>query len=472
MVEFRELAYEPNDLESLRQFYDDVYVSEFPIHDERESLRNIKTYLRLKKEGWYGKNNYHVLLGFKDGRPVAGSITDYLHAPNAGVIEFLVVSKELRRTGLGRQLLDRTEQLLASDALAMLGRRLDYIVAEMNDPFKQDAAEDSMDPFLRAALWDRWGYGRLDFPYLQPALSREQLPVANMLLIAKGCGQEYANAIPGATLKAILADYMRWAMRIPNPEGTAEYQDMSRAIDRQEPVPMAGLGAYVGRDPARPLTIREVRGTADPDLDGVLCLYKQAFPGGPTDVEPEVFRQAVAKRRRKQTAYHLWAIRLSPDAAIRGMASFFTFAEAGFGGYIALGRDLQGTGRFPLLLARIEEQMIRDAMGARGWYIECTPANEALFTSHGFRTVDCSYHQPRLPGRADGGPNGAPPLRLMYKAFGRNFEAPKLAPDAFLSAIRRIYKTVYRLKAVDKTSHYAHIRQDAARWTNGCVHFR
>ena len=70
------------------------------------------------------------------------------------------------------------------------------------------------------------------------------------------------------------------------------------------------------------------------------------------------------------------------------MASFFTFPDAGFGGYIALDGSLRHSGRFPLLLARMEERMIRDAIGANGSYIECNPKQEPLFARHGFYTVD------------------------------------------------------------------------------------
>src|ERR1700681_3273837 len=62
----RELQHKPEDLEILEQFYNDIYIAEFPIRDERESLQNMRNYLRLKASGWYGRNNYHILMGFAD----------------------------------------------------------------------------------------------------------------------------------------------------------------------------------------------------------------------------------------------------------------------------------------------------------------------------------------------------------------------------------------------------------------------
>ena len=91
---------------------------------------------------------------------------------------------------------------------------VDAIVAEMNDPFKQ--TKDSMDAFIRAAIWDGWGYRRLDFPYVQPALATDKAPVDELLLIASR--SEFERALPAAKVKAVLRGYMRWAMRFSGPK--------------------------------------------------------------------------------------------------------------------------------------------------------------------------------------------------------------------------------------------------------------
>src|SRR5580700_8093942 len=83
------------DLERLTRFYDELYEAGFPDPNERESLENMKEYLRLKRRGWYGSNNYHIILSFDGDRPVAASVSDYLAIPNCGVIEFLLVDESL-----------------------------------------------------------------------------------------------------------------------------------------------------------------------------------------------------------------------------------------------------------------------------------------------------------------------------------------------------------------------------------------
>ena len=153
-----ELTASPQDIVLLRHFYHNIYTTEFPDHNERESLENMEQYLRLKEKGWYGKNNYHVLLYLDQGAPVAGSISDYLDKSNVGVIEFLVVSSSLRKCHLGTALLKWTEDILHRDSLNVGYRGWTHIIAEMNDPFKSYNLTDSMDPFQRTLIWHRWGY--------------------------------------------------------------------------------------------------------------------------------------------------------------------------------------------------------------------------------------------------------------------------------------------------------------------------
>lgn len=84
MITFRELTGAPDDLSVLAGFHGTLYVSLFPDPDERESLENMAGYLRLKGHGWYGENNYHIVLAF-DGELLAGAvIADYLAEPATG----------------------------------------------------------------------------------------------------------------------------------------------------------------------------------------------------------------------------------------------------------------------------------------------------------------------------------------------------------------------------------------------------
>jgi len=459
MPERRELGSTAADAGLLRAFYDALYVPSFPDPDERESLASIERYLRLRAEGWYGRNAYHVRLLLEGGRPVAGSISDYLAEPNSGVIEFLVVAPEDRGRGLGRALLAWTEDGLAADARAAAQPGLESIVAEMNDPFRRPPAQDNVDPFLRLLVWGRWGYARLDFPYVQPALSAEQRPVTSMLLAMKHPGRAAPPpAVPGARVTRIVHEYLRWAMRIEVPDRCAEYRAMAEHLAGRETVALAPLDAYVGRDADRPLEVHEIADPHDADLDAVLRLYAGVFGAAATAADPATLRAAVADGGGRTGAWHLWALRARAGDPVAGMASFVTLDGFGFGGYVALAPPLRGTGRLPLLVARIEEQMLRDGRGATGWYVECDDGAAPALRRVGFHEVAVTYRQPPL--RAGG---EAPRLRLLYKAFGRTYAPPVLSPSALLDAVGLVYRVVYGIaRPEEHPLHRALERQLAA----------
>lgn len=242
----REITASADDIVILRQFYHNIYVPEFPDPNERESLENMEQYLRLKEEGWYQANNYHILLFLDKGAPIAGSIIDYLAGPNTGVIEFLVVQKTIRQTGLGAALLKWTEDGLKQDAIKAGYASWNYIIAEMNDPFKSADHHDSMDTWERAMVWHRWGYRKTRFPYVQPSLSPDKEPVHNLLLMCKPGTGINPDFIPPDTLVTAIYDYARWAMRIDNPAANQECRNMAAYLQSRVTVPMVPLADYIG----------------------------------------------------------------------------------------------------------------------------------------------------------------------------------------------------------------------------------
>jgi len=252
---------------------------------------------------------------------------------------------------------------------------------------------------------------------------------------------------------------VRWAMRIEQPQHSAEFTGMARHLDGRAQVALVPLDHYAGYDRARPFVIREIT-AGDADLPAVRAIYEAHFRDGASAMEAAALgsEPAGASRRRDDHAYHLWALRPTPEAPVAGLASFFTLADTGFGGYIALAPPLRGTGRLPLLLARIETQMVRDRFGASGWYIECGDAVLATFGRVGFYEVAIPYRQPPL---RPGGP--APVLHLLYKPFGRVYAPPTLSGAALLASLRRIQRVVY---AIDRPEGEA-VYRDLAREIDG-----
>ena len=469
---FSDLGASAADLDRLRAFYDELYVSEFPDADERESLANIERYLQLKAAGWYGSSAYHVVLATLEGQLVGGAIADFLAEPGAGVMEFLVVGTPWRGRGIGARLLAHVESLLAADAQRAGGRPLEHVVAEMNDPFRMDPAADSLDPFARLLIWGRWGFRAADFPYVQPALSAAQAPVHHLLLAVKPLGASPGETVPASRLRVILHEYLRLAMRIERPAEHPDYRAMAAHLDARGDVPLIPLDRYLGRAPGSAVEVHEIAGPADPDLDAVLAVYARSFPPGPTAGPPERLRAAVAAGRQagQDCVYHLTAVRPAPGAPVAGMASTFTVPGAGFGGYIALVPPLRGRGRLRSLLARLEEQMVRDRQDARGWYIECQPGSDerAIFARAGFREVSCAYRPPVVGAPAELGPR----LSLMYRPFGRAYGPPEIAAPALLDALRRIWRAAYHVMEPDAHPGLADIVRDASEWPGARVPFR
>lgn len=445
--ELHDLTDSPADLELLTRFYSELYVANFPDADERESLANMQRYLTLKREGWYGRNNYHIALLMDEGHVVAASVSDYFANVNFGVIEFILVDEGRRGCGFGRGIHEATLALLHNDARRTGKAGLDANIIELNDPFRVPANRDNFDPFSRAMAWSGWGYGRLRFGYVQPSLSPEQKPVDCLILAAKTFAPELAQSLPSERVRHFLEAYLVWAMRIPVPKDNSTFRSMAKhlaAVDRVEIEPLAN---YVGRSASPALDVREATDPADANFVGATAVYARAFPPGPSTVDPSTFARSLSRmRERKHHHYHFWALAETPAAPVHGMAAFFVMPSFGFGGYIALEAPLAGGGLSRVLLKRMEERMIRDEPDVREWYIECDPnsVQQRIFEHLGFVAVPARYHQPRLGSSGDGTDLG-PELILMRKGLGEEFDRRSISRRRLSAVLRSILKVVYRV---------------------------
>jgi GNAT superfamily N-acetyltransferase len=228
-------------MEILEQFYSEVYWTEFPDRNERESLINMRAYVEKRAFGWFGLNNYHILIAVAGEKPIGGVVADYLVAPNSGVIELLAVTPGARGQGLGGRLHAHAVDLLEKDAHRANGRQLEYVFAEIKHPLKLNPSLGEARTLAPVAMWAGWGYRLLDFPYAQPPLSPELAPVGTLSLISKTIHSVPTDAIPARTVQIFLRDYMVWAMRIRNPEDNAEFRSMNRYLAKQESISLLRL---------------------------------------------------------------------------------------------------------------------------------------------------------------------------------------------------------------------------------------
>ncbi|MBN1420259.1 MAG: GNAT family N-acetyltransferase [Planctomycetes bacterium] len=461
----REVTTSDSDLSLLRRFYDSVYVREFPDQNERESLENMEKYLRLKEEGWYERNNYHILLFLDGGSPIAGAIIDYLAGPNAGVIEFLVVAENARGRGWGRRLLSWVEEALAADARRAGSAGWDYLIGEMNDPFRSSPSTDSMDPFVRAAIWDGWGFEKVRFPYVQPSLSAEKQPVRNLLLMCKPGEGRDRSAIPAKTLREVVYGYAKWAMRIDDPEANPECREMFGYLEGRDRIDLWALACYVGAPEGRRLVYTDLDRIPIEEIDALLDIYSSVFAEGPTSVPREAFRRSLLTRRHEARpyAYHFLSIKADPAGPPHGMVSFFTFPGAGFGGYVVLDAALRRKGHLREVIAVMERMMVIDRREAAGWWAECDEKDGSLpaFRRRGFHEADLEYRQPPLRGMPHYSIDEAPVLHLVYKAFGETFERPRMAWEDLLRALRWILRVIYDMDAPERSDYYRHVAAQA-----------
>ncbi|HEY1049250.1 MAG TPA: GNAT family N-acetyltransferase [Prosthecobacter sp.] len=449
----------------LESFYHGLYEAQFPDYNERESLENMRNYLRLKAEGWYGQNNYHILLGYEGtaeapGELVAACVSDYFYLPNTGVIEFLLVAPETRGKGYGKGMLDEITRVFHADARRVGHAGADYVMGEMNDPFLTDPAEDNLDPFGRARIWGGWGYSALDFPYVQPALDEDKQAVENLLLMARPLNDAAATVAPAETVRQVVYDYLKWAMRFDDPTENEQYQGMARFLNERAVVRLLPLRAYVGEAADRPLSVLEVRGAAE--LAQMLPVYRANF-GAKQDlaIDEGEFAALIAAPEQEWFRYHLWGLRSAEAGPVEGMASFFAFPWGGFGGYIALDGSLRGTRRLLPLLARMEREMLRDFPTAMGWLIECDPPGieNTIFEKAGFFRLPIDYRQPDLEAREGGmGVARLRPLNLLYKPFGRVYALRPPAAEEVLRAVADVFRAVYGIAEPEGTVAFRHLR--------------
>ncbi|MGE5632760.1 MAG: GNAT family N-acetyltransferase [Caulobacteraceae bacterium] len=212
----------------LGEYYASIYIDSFP-KDERESLDNIIDYLNKKENGWYGKNNYHVILAIGSGVIVGGLICDYFERSNCGVIEFIAVKKECRSEGIGTRLYQKAIELLRKDARNNKKNNIDYIFCEIE---KADA-DSNKDAIKYLWFWNKMGYRKILFNYIQPALSDGKENVNNLDLIALQLNENIKShkGIEATTIKSFLLDYARYAMRIEEPEKNITISRMIEEID-------------------------------------------------------------------------------------------------------------------------------------------------------------------------------------------------------------------------------------------------
>jgi hypothetical protein len=246
----------------------------------------------------------------------------------------------------------------------------------------------------------------------------------------------------------VLRGYLRWAMRIEDPDTNPIFKTMQHFLAGTPAILIEPLSVYTGYDPERPLTVIPVESNDDPNFQRAVDLYSQSFAPGPTIIDAEMFRHALHWfDGRDDVHYHLWVVANAPDELPFGMTSFFVMPRFGFGGYLAFDESMRGGGRARIVLKRVEEQIIRDAPNARRHYIECAPhsTEEAIFRSLGFRAVPMRYIQPATIDEEHFGSEGGPEITLLDKPLGSDYGRSSVDAERLLEDLKVWLAEVYRM---------------------------
>lgn len=182
-------------------------------------------------------------------------------------------------------------------------------------------------------------------------------------------------------------------------------------------------------------------------------IYRRSFPPGPAAIDESAFELALRTPPtadavdREAGLYHLWAVRDFADSPAAGLSSFFSFPAGGFVGYVALEPPLRGLWRLPLLIARMEEQMVRDCGPVVGWFFETTrqPPSKAALRRLGCHRLPVDYVSPSHAVLGGTDPEEQS-LSLYFKPLGRPGQPLQLTKTELLAAVRAWLRGVYGLE--------------------------
>lgn len=225
---------EKNTIVELGQFYTDIYMECFPDANEREPFDNLLYYLNKKDNNPNYK--YHIVLA-KDNNDeiIGGCIFDFYAASNSGVIEFLAVKKDLQSAGIGSLIYNHVLSVLSEDAYKANKKPLSCVFCEIDSPQYSKA-----DVKKYLYFWNKNGYKRLDFQYIQPSLSQTQAPVFGLWLtvVPLTVREKYLSK---EMVLSVISDYMKYGMEIDNPEENKEYLVMKKELASKPQISMLDI---------------------------------------------------------------------------------------------------------------------------------------------------------------------------------------------------------------------------------------
>lgn len=216
----------------LQQVYDELYLQSFPDPAEREDISVWAPRLwGDQRDG--GGSRLHALvagpnLDEPERRRIAGLAFYELYPESGtGLLSYLAVDPDFRRTGLGRALVALSLDSLRAES-ASLGQALNAVFAEIHDPERVSSRHDSMDPSERVSFFAKLNARRVPIRYVQPPLKRGGSRARNLDLIVLPTGRD-VRRLPSADVEGFLRGL--YGDLVEDTDADRDFQRMQQELD-------------------------------------------------------------------------------------------------------------------------------------------------------------------------------------------------------------------------------------------------
>lgn len=199
---------EEYDVEALRGVYDGM-LKMFPA----EELDDFQEWEKALDPAWRtaldprGPQLHLLVCRERATNRIVGSCCgEFYVTANCSLISYLVVEEEYRRHGLLKHVGLFFFIIVNQAARHHHGRDCDAFFAEIEKPNGVDKMRDA-----RQVIFSKFGFGRLDFDYVQPPLSSRKPPCEDLLLIVRHFQEDQnENAtFPAGVIQRYLTDFCR-----------------------------------------------------------------------------------------------------------------------------------------------------------------------------------------------------------------------------------------------------------------------
>ena len=191
--------------------YRNLYLPNFPIHEEQEDpsvwrpllwgpLRNqLNPVLHILVAGHF--------LRTKELRKVVGALfAEFYKESKCGLLTYLVVHPNHRHQGIGKYLLQEGIQRLKTDAKKS-GAKLQAVFGEVNNPSKVSVSQDSMNPEERLRIIAKLGARLIPIRYVQPELRPGQGRSGYMFFVVFPLHERQEEYVSGNIVVVFLREF-------------------------------------------------------------------------------------------------------------------------------------------------------------------------------------------------------------------------------------------------------------------------